>query len=129
MDEQERVTKETGGDGTVTRREIVRDTSSPSIGTVAARIVYFIFGFIITLLAIRMLLLLMAANQGNPFVDFIYGLSGVFAAPFYGIFNYEPQYGSFIFEISTLVAIIVYALVGWGLASLFTLGTKDRDLV
>lgn len=127
MDEQEKITKETDGEGTVTRREVVRDTSAPTIGTVAARIVYLIFGFIITVLAIRMLLLLLAANQGNQFVDFVYGFSGVFAAPFYGIFSYEPQYGSFVFEVSTLVAIIVYALVGWGLASILTLGTKNRD--
>lgn len=129
MDEQERVTKEVGDSGTVTRREVVRDTSTISPAIMAQRVVYFIFGLIISLLAIRMLLLLLAANQSNAFVAFIYQLSSVFAAPFYGIFGYEPQYGSFVFEISTLVAIAVYALLGWGLASLFTIGSSKREVV
>lgn len=47
-------------------------------------------GFIIVLLALRTVMFLLAANQGSPFVDFIYALSGVFAAPFAGIFPTPP---------------------------------------
>lgn len=104
----------------------VRDSAPPATITLQ-RLVYFIFGAIITVLGIRLLLLLLAANPGNAFVDFIYQFSGIFAAPFYGIFSYEPQYGSFIFEISTVVAILVYALVGWGIARLVTLGTDHPE--
>lgn len=95
---------------------------------IAARVIYFITGCIVVLLALRMVLLLLAANRDNGFVTFIYDISGVFAAPFYGIFSYTPSYGSSVFEISSVVAIIVYALVGWGLAKLVTLGSARRNV-
>ena len=88
---------------------------------VAQRIIWYIAGFIITMLVLRLVLLMLAANQGNPFVDLVYAISGFFAWPFFGIFGYQPTYGEFTFEISTVVAIAVYALVAWGLARAFTL--------
>ena len=111
----------------VERREVVAE---PSVGpgVVARRIIYYIAGFIIALLALRIVLLLLDANQGAPFVDFVYGLSSIFAAPFFGIFSYQPTYGQSTFEISSVVAIIVYALIAAGLAKLFTL-TSNRTVV
>lgn len=110
------------------RRQTVATASKVDSAFTAQRIIYYVAGVIITLLILRMALLLLAANQGSPFVDFIYGLSGVFAWPFFGVFNYEPSYGQSVFEISTLVAIVVYGLVAIGLAKLFTL-TKTDDTV
>ncbi|QQG51355.1 MAG: YggT family protein [Candidatus Saccharibacteria bacterium] len=95
---------------------------------VARRIVYYVVGVIIALLALRIVLLLLAANEGSAFVDFVYAVSGLFAMPFYGMFNYTPTYGQSVFEISSLVAIIVYALIGMGIAKLFSL-TKSEDAV
>lgn len=94
-------------------------------GVVAARVIYYIAGIIIAFLLMRIILLLLAANQGAPFVDFVYGVSGFFAWPFYGIFSYQPSYGHATLEVSSIVAIIVYALVAMGLAKLFTLGSND----
>ena len=108
-------------DSTVERHE-VRETTVPS-NVVAQRIVWYVVGFIIALLALRMVFQLLGANQGNPFVDLIYGLSGFFAAPFFGMFSYTPSYGVSYFEVSTLVAILIYALIGWGVAKLFTLNS------
>lgn len=112
---------------TVQRRTVVTDRSVGS-GVVAARVVYWLTGAIIALLALRVALLLLAANPGSVFVNFVYGLSGVFAWPFYGIFGYQPTYGSSTLELSSVVAIIVYALVGVGLARLFTLGSDRADV-
>ena len=112
------------GENVTRQRAVTHDTAPGSV--VAKRVIYYITGVIIALLLLRLLLLLLAANQGNGFVDFIYALSGVFAAPFYGIFSYTPAYGSSVFEVSTVVAIIIYALVGWGLAKLVTLGSSRR---
>ncbi|RZJ87310.1 MAG: YggT family protein, partial [Chryseobacterium sp.] len=80
------------------------------------------------LLVLRIVLLLLAANQGNGFVDFVYAVSGFFAMPFYGIFNYTPAYGSSVLELSSIVAIFIYALVGWGLVKLLTIGSRTRDI-
>lgn len=122
-----RETNETQGNTNI-RRQSVTTASKVDAGVVARRIVYYLAGVIVVLLALRILLLLLAANQGSGFVDFIYALSGFFAWPFYGIFNYQPAYGQSIFEVSSLVAIIVYALIAVGVAKLFTL-TKSEDTV
>lgn len=112
--------------GTV-EREVVHRRGHASGSTVAQRVVYYIGGVIIAFLALRMILLLLAANQGNAFVDFVYGVSSFFVAPFQGIFG-TPVYGNSVFDISTLVAIIVYALLTVGIAKLFTLGRAGSDV-
>lgn len=107
----------------VATRETVttEDAPSTSSGVMAARIVWYIVGVIVTLLALRLVLQLLGANDDNGFVSFIYGLSGIFAAPFFGMFSYEPTYGISYFEVSTFVAILIYLLLGWGIARLVTL--------
>ncbi|MDB5187166.1 MAG: Membrane protein involved in colicin uptake [Candidatus Saccharibacteria bacterium] len=115
-------------DGANVRRQSIATSQSVDNGVIARRIIYYIAGFIIALLALRLVLLLLAANQGAPFVDFVYALSGMFAWPFYGIFSYQPSYGQSTFEISTVVAIIVYALVAMGLAKLLTLTSNRTDV-
>jgi tetrahydromethanopterin S-methyltransferase subunit F len=115
-------------DGANVRRQSIATSQSVGNGVVARRVIYYIAGFIIALLALRLVLLLLAANQGAPFVDFVYTLSSVFAWPFYGIFSYQPSYGQSTFEISTIVAIIVYALLAIGLSKLFTLTSNRSDV-
>jgi tetrahydromethanopterin S-methyltransferase subunit F len=114
---------DTNDNASVTRQNVVtRDRASS--GVVAKRVVYYVLGIVVAFLLLRFVLLLLAANQGNAFVDFVYAVGGFFAAPFFGIFSYTPVYGSSVFEISTLVAIAVYSLVAWGIAKLFTLGSN-----
>jgi hypothetical protein len=125
MNEEQQTTErrevvEQNGNATV-ERETLRQDTRVSGRTVAVRIVWFIVGFIVALLLIRMALLLLGANQGNAFVDIVYGLSGIFAMPFYGIFNYTPAYGNSVFEVSSLVAVVIYLLIGWGIAKALTL--------
>lgn len=110
------------------RRQSVTTATKVDTGVVARRIVYYVVGVIIALLTLRIILLLLAANEGSAFVDFVYAVSGLFAMPFYGMFNYTPTYGQSVFEISSLVAIVVYALIGVGIAKLFSL-TKSEDAV
>lgn len=92
------------------------------------KVVWYIAGIIIALLALRVVFLLLAANQGSPFVDLVYGLSGIFAAPFFGIFGYTPAYGQSVLEVSSLVAIAIYALIAWGIAKLATLTSNRTDV-
>lgn len=130
-DEHDRTTTEihevrdTGDMGGVERRTV---RATPSSSLVAYKIIWLVAGIIIALLALRVLLLLLGANQGAPFVDFVYGLSSVFAWPFYGIFSYTPAYGHSVFEVSSLVAIAVYALVAWGLGKLVTVTSARTDV-
>lgn len=119
--------RETRVDDPVVERQVVSDRTVSS-GVVIRRAIYYIFGIIIALLILRLILLLLAANQGAPFVDFVYSLSAVFAWPFFGIFSYQPSYGQSTLEISTLIAILVYALLAMGLGRLFTLGSRRTDV-
>lgn len=109
-------------------RDVVVTRDATSGGVLAARVVWYITGVIIALLALRLILQLLGANEGNPFVDLVYGLSGIFAAPFFGMFSYEPSYGVSFFEVSTFVAILIYALLGWGIARLFTLNRRSAEV-
>lgn len=115
------------GATTETTRTIANDdvttpvTAKPSAASTAARAIWFIAGVIIALLAIRFIFILLGANPSNGFVNFIYGVSHPFAAPFFGIFSYSQHYGIARFEGSTLIAIAVYALIAWGLARLVTI--------
>lgn len=120
-----RDTNEQVGDTNI-RRQTVESSKTVSSRVVLQRIVYYLAGVIIALLVFRIVLLLLAANQGSPFVDFIYGLSGFFAWPFYGIFSYQPVYGQSTFEISSVVAVLVYALVAVGIAKLLSLTSSDE---
>ena len=121
-----RNTNEQVGSTNVQRRSVENKTAVSGV-VIAQRVIYYIGGVIIALLAVRLLLQLLGANQENGFVDFIYGLSGIFVTPFFGIFG-EPTFGQSQFETSTLVAIVVYSLVIFGIAKLLTV-TRPRDEV
>src|SRR5665213_1979653 len=94
------------------------DEERVSSSSMIARIVWFIAGVLIVLLALRFVLVLLGANPANGFANFIYSVSHPFVAPFFGLFGYNLRYGVSRFEASTLVAIVVYALIAFGIARL-----------
>jgi hypothetical protein len=83
-----------------------------------ATTVYFLLGVLVAILLLRFVFRMLAANPDNSFVMFLYSLSGVFVAPFNGIFNDQALGRGSVFEISTLVAMLIYALIAWGLIAL-----------
>jgi hypothetical protein len=125
MDQEEQVTEvrtSESTDGTTkVQRESVATSRREESAVVAQRVVWYLAGIVITFLVLRVVLLLLAANQGNFFVDLVYGIGGFFAAPFTGIFG-SPTFGQSYFDTAGLVAIVVYALIAWGIAKAFTLG-------
>ena len=80
-------------------------------------ITYFILGVLEVFLLLRLLLRLLGANEASGFVTFIYDLTHIFVGPFNGIFN-DQALGRSVFETSTLIAMIIYALLAWGIVSL-----------
>ncbi len=131
MDQEQKVTevRETntveGADRVQRRSEATAQTVSGV--TLIRRIVWFIAGFIIVLLALRVILQLLGANDAAGFVTFIYVVSDPFAAPFYYMFP-EPTRGVSTLDISSIFAIIIYALIAWGITKLITL-TRPRTTV
>jgi len=110
----------------VQAHSVSRSTQTSGV-VIAQRVIWFIAGVINILIAIRFILLLLGANQSAGFVDFIYGITGAIVAPFVGIFG-QPVFGQFMFDWSSVLAIVVYSLIAWGLAKLITLGRPREEI-
>ena len=83
--------------------------------------VYYILGILETLFAFRLIFKLLGANPGSTFVSLIYTTSAVFLKPFSGIFRVAVSEGietNSVLEPTTLIAMIVYALIAYGVVRL-----------
>jgi hypothetical protein len=90
----------------------------------AAYLVYFLVGVVETLLGFRFVLRLLGANPVSGFVRFVYSITQLLILPFEGIFRRAATTGvetTAFFEPATLVAMVVYALVGWGIIQLIAI--------
>jgi YggT family protein len=73
-------------------------------------IVYFLFGALEVLLAVRVILYLIGANLDNSFARFINDLSSPFVTLFASLLE-NPTWGTAgVLEITTLIAMLVYAI-------------------
>lgn len=68
-------------------------------------------GLVELFLALRFVLKLFGANAANGFVNWVYEMSGVLLEPFRGIFPIRVYENSFVFEFSTLFAMLMYAIL------------------
>jgi uncharacterized protein YggT (Ycf19 family) len=96
--------------------EVIQDNP----GWRAVQLVYLIFGVIDGLLLIRLVLKLLGANPNAGFSSWVYGFTDIFMAPFRSLLPNVVS-GQSIFEMSAVVAILVYALVGWVIARLIAI--------
>jgi uncharacterized protein YggT (Ycf19 family) len=107
------------------RREVVQtEGASPafSIGW----IIYVILGIVVALIILRVVLKALAANTGASFTSFVYGLTNPLVAPFQGIFSTPHTGNGSVFELSSVVAVIVYALIAWAIVRLASLAGRRR---
>lgn len=107
--ERERMAREDSPTDVYLRRRELFDRISYVVWTIIA--------FIEALIGLRVLLKLIAANAGNPFVSFIYDFSGVFVNPFLGIVH-DPTSGGAVLEINSLIGMLIYLLIGYGVLRL-----------
>jgi hypothetical protein len=94
----------------------------------AVRIVYYLLGVLEALLGIRLILKLLGANPKSAFVTFIYNVTGIFLAPFEGIFRNAISSGietKSVLEPGTIIAMLIYALIAWGIVKLIRI-IKNR---
>jgi len=89
----------------------------------ATQAIWWVVGVVDVALAIRFLFKLLGGSSQAGFVRFIYDVTQVLVAPFHGIFNTTVQ-GKSILEPESLVAIVIYSLIGWGLVSMARLMSK-----
>ena len=127
----QRDSTEVDGDGSVVREKTQATSTKADPKLAAINFIWYVYGFIAIILALRFVLKLTGANPTNSFVDIVYSISGVFSAPFDSIFGVAKTTSGAItsvFEPSILVAIAVYALIAWAITKLFTLN-ESRSAV
>ena len=104
----------------------VRNSSTQTFGY----LVYFLFAVLEVLLVFRVFLKLSGASIASEFVGLVYGLTGIFILPFEGIFRRGFAEGvetTSVFEPSSVIAIVVYAVVALGIVRLIAiLGRRDE---
>ena len=86
--------------------------------------IYLLFGILEGLLGIRFVLALLGANPAAGFTQFINTITNPFLAPFAGLFG-KARSGGSVFDVSILVAILVYALIAWVLVKIVWLVMGD----
>lgn len=93
-------------------------------------LIYFIFGLLEILLAFRLIFKVMGASLASGFIRTIYSLTGPFVLPFEGIFRRGISQGvetTSVFEPATLVALIVYAVLAWGIVKLTRIFSGEKQ--
>ena len=126
VDTTEQVTEQQedrGGQRVVTR-EVNHESRDEHVNR-GVRIVWFLVGIVVALLLVRVVLALLGANLENQFANFIYVITDPFVAGFRGLLQVSQfQAGVSRLELETLVAALVYTLIGWGVASAIQLLSK-----
>ena len=104
------------------------ESAGPGALDYARRIVSLLFGILAVLIGLRILLLLLVANETNAIVDFVYSITEPFVAPFRGIFAIDavtPGGGS-VFDVAAVVALVGWLLIYLLLMAILRLGNRDR---
>ena len=91
-----------------------------------ATIVWFVLGIVEALLIIRVVLKALGANPAAGFSQLIYSVTAPLVLPFQGIFP-TPATSRSVLELSALVAIVVYALIAWGIVRLLAILDPRQD--
>ena len=76
------------------------------------QLIWLFLGILEALIALRIGLKLIGANPESPIVALIYGFTALFLFPFEGMVA-TPSAGSIVLELSSLFAMLIYALIGW----------------
>ena len=101
--------------------------TSPGPLYYARRIVSLIFGILAVLLALRIVFLLLVANESNAIVDFIYDVTEPFVAPFRGIFAFETvSVGDSMLDVAALVALVGWFLIYLLIMAILSIGDRRR---
>ncbi len=83
----------------------------------ATQLIWLLLGLLEAAIAMRIFFKLIAVNPANPFAMFLYKVTGLFVAPFASLIG-APTYGNMVLEISSVIAMFVYLMIGWALERL-----------
>lgn len=77
------------------------------------QLIWLLLGILESIIALRILLKLIGANPDVGIVAIIYGFTSLFLFPFSGLVG-SPSTDGMVMELSSIFAMIFYALVAWG---------------
>ena len=80
----------------------------------ATQLIWLLLGILEALLALRVIFKLIGVNPANTFATLLYKVTDIFVAPFASLTG-APSAGDMVLEISTIIAMIVYALIFWAI--------------
>jgi len=78
----------------------------------ATQLIWLLFGILEGMIALRIALKLIGANPDSPIVALIYAFTALFLVPFTGLIA-SPVAGNMVLELSSMFAMLIYALIGW----------------
>ncbi|MHB0924224.1 MAG: YggT family protein [Bellilinea sp.] len=81
------------------------------------QLIWLLVGLLEGVLALRFIFKLVGVNAANAFASLLYAFTDFFVAPFASLTG-APAAGGMVLEVSTLIAMIVYALIGWALVKI-----------
>jgi len=113
---------------TTTKSTAVKSTATNT--QTVEYLIYFLFGALEILLAFRLVLKLTGASLASAFVGFIYSITRLFILPFEGIFSRGFSKGietTSVLEPSTIVALVVYPLLAWGIVKLIRILSGEHQ--
>jgi len=101
------------------REKIVVDKTAQArrIAYRVSSFIWVLFGLIIGLISLRVFLRLIGANPGNIFAQFTYNFTDLFLWPFAGLTG-SPSANGLVLDIPAVIAILVYALIGWAIVKI-----------
>ena len=88
--------------------------------------IWLVAGLLEGLFAVRIILRLVTANPAAGFAQFITNATAPFLGPFVGLMNNPTTASGAVLEITTLIAMAVYALVAWGIVRLLWIVFERR---
>ena len=109
-------------------REVSQTTKASEHSEVSTiiRVIWYIVGIVVTILLIRFVLALLGANLENGFANFIYTITDPLVAPFRGLLQIGEFHAGIVrIEVETLLASVIYTLVGWGIVEAVALTKKE----
>ncbi|HWQ04852.1 MAG TPA: YggT family protein [Longilinea sp.] len=79
------------------------------------QLIWLLLGILEALIALRVVFKLIGVNEANTFAVLLYNVTGIFVAPFASLIG-APAAGGMVLEISSILAMFIYLLIGWALA-------------
>lgn len=116
---------------TVTEEPVITSTRVPTPDVKplyrGTQIIWYIFYVIETILLFRFVLKLIGASTAAGFTQFIYALSYPLVSPFLLVVR-SPRISGSVIEWSTLLAMLVFWVIAWGIVRLLLIGKPVSTL-